>query len=309
MPAFAADEAKTIEPAAWGSDHVGQPLPEYVTGDECLFCHRDEAKWSSNRHQLTLRLADTEPPLIDLLRSTKDLEPLAKEVELLLGGPRAVRFLKKSREYGKLDLLSVKAVPARDGNAAHVEHADSPHWDPKTFGTSCAGCHTTAVDPATHAFSALSLDCYACHGHADLAHSDDPSLMLLSKKRNDPPRVVISICGQCHLRGGKSQSAGLPYPNNFVAGDNLFRDFAVDFSNEHLANLNPADRHVYENARDVVIRGQERVTCLSCHNVHQQSSAKHIRVRNAAICTNCHNPAGPKSAVKRYNIHSATCAY
>ena len=31
-----------LDPAAWGSDHVGKPVPEYVTGDECLFCHRDD---------------------------------------------------------------------------------------------------------------------------------------------------------------------------------------------------------------------------------------------------------------------------
>src|SRR5579872_4522958 len=27
--------------AGWGADHVGAPTPEYATGDECLFCHRD----------------------------------------------------------------------------------------------------------------------------------------------------------------------------------------------------------------------------------------------------------------------------
>src|SRR5437867_3363684 len=26
---------------AWGSDHIGKPLPEFASGDECLFCHRD----------------------------------------------------------------------------------------------------------------------------------------------------------------------------------------------------------------------------------------------------------------------------
>ena len=31
-----------LNPAAWGSDHVGRPLPEYVTGEECLFCHRKD---------------------------------------------------------------------------------------------------------------------------------------------------------------------------------------------------------------------------------------------------------------------------
>ena len=36
----AADGERQVDPAAWGSDHVGQAMPAYVTGDECLFCHR-----------------------------------------------------------------------------------------------------------------------------------------------------------------------------------------------------------------------------------------------------------------------------
>ena len=42
----------TLDPAGWGSDHVGQPVPEYVDGNECLFCHRNDVgvTWSDNRH-------------------------------------------------------------------------------------------------------------------------------------------------------------------------------------------------------------------------------------------------------------------
>src|ERR1700694_3004059 len=29
------------DPAVWGSNHIGKPIPEYVHGDECLFCHRN----------------------------------------------------------------------------------------------------------------------------------------------------------------------------------------------------------------------------------------------------------------------------
>src|SRR5712692_8649045 len=48
---------KPLDPAAWGKDHVGKPVPEYVSGDECLFCHRNDIGpgWSKNRHSLTVR--------------------------------------------------------------------------------------------------------------------------------------------------------------------------------------------------------------------------------------------------------------
>ena len=121
--------------------------------------------------------------------------------------------------------------------------------------------------------------------------------------------MVISICAQCHIRNGKSAISGLPYPNNFVAGDNLFRDFRADFSDEALKTLNPADRHVLENIRDVVMRGEENVTCLSCHDVHKQSSKKHHRVARGDICVNCHYATGSLKERTSYEVHSSLCGY
>ena len=55
--------------------------------------------------------------------------------------------------------------------------------------------------------------------------------------RRDDVRAITSICAQCHVRFGKSRSTGLPYANNFIAGDNLFQDFAADFAKVDDANL------------------------------------------------------------------------
>jgi cytochrome c553 len=109
--------------------------------------------------------------------------------------------------------------------------------------------------------------------------------MLLSKKRRDTPEVVISICAQCHLRGGKSKSTGLPYPNQFVAGDNLFHDFQVNFALADDQSLNAGDRHVYRSARDVAVNGLD-TTCLDCHNAE-----------------------GPRKVVKTYTVRSSLCDY
>src|SRR5438105_4008947 len=46
----------------FAQDHVGKPLPEYVTGDECLFCHRVQVAdtWQQNPHARTVRPATVE---------------------------------------------------------------------------------------------------------------------------------------------------------------------------------------------------------------------------------------------------------
>ncbi|HLJ96911.1 MAG TPA: hypothetical protein VKU02_27350 [Gemmataceae bacterium] len=302
---------QALNPAAWGSDHVGKPVPEYVTGDECLFCHRADVgpAWTKNRHQRTVREAETDSAPLAALKNELSLQPFAGEVKLLLGGKRQVRYLKPAKGYGKLELLSVAWTPGTPTQASKLLSLDQPHWDPQKFNDACAGCHATGVDSKNRTFSSLSLDCYVCHGDASLAHSKDPSLMLLAKQRRDPARMVISVCAQCHARTGHSGSTGLPFSNNFVAGDNLFRDFQVDWSPARIAALNPADRHVLENVRAVVLGGKEDVTCLTCHDVHKQSSLKHHRVAPGEICLNCHDSTGSKKVRKSYEVHSATCGY
>src|SRR5436190_66972 len=76
-------------------DHVGKPVPEYVHGDECLFCHRNDIGngWQKNAHGTTVRQREDAPELV------KKLNPPA-EVEFFLGSRHHVRFLKKSG-YGQ----------------------------------------------------------------------------------------------------------------------------------------------------------------------------------------------------------------
>ena len=300
-----------LDPADWGSDHVGKPIPEYVTGDECLFCHRMDVgpTWPANRHNLTLRPPRSDEAAVQALKEAPGLRGMADEVKLLLGNSERVRFLKRSDGYGKLDLHSVEWQPPSPGEDGRLVVTESPHWDAAAFGNRCAGCHTTAVDSKTRAFSALALDCFTCHGDVPLAHSKDGRLAHLGKKRTEPAAVTASICGQCHLRDGTSVSTGLPYPNNFVAGDNLFRDFKVDLSPETIAQLNPADGHVLDNIRHVVLLAKEEMTCLTCHDVHSSSTRKHHRLAKQDYCWHCHNPTGSMKDRKPYEVHSKACGY
>jgi cytochrome c553 len=318
VPALAAgtDAASTNSRGAadWG-DHVGAPLPEYVTGEECLFCHRDDwgNRWAKNYHQLTVRPADAKSPAMKALAADPEMKNFVSDASYLLGTRREIRFLKRSSAYGKFELLSAAYASAAPGASSRKVHGKltetkGVHWDQRTFAKSCAGCHTTAVDPQTHAFSAISLDCYACHGVVDLRHSKDPKLVAFGKGSPDPPRMQLANCAQCHLRTGKSKKSGLPYPTNFVVGDNLFRDYQVDLSDAALAQMNPGDRHVAQNVREVQ-QGKSTTTCISCHNIHGQSSTKHRQIAEGATCVSCHEPGVPKSKVTKYEVHSPLCEY
>lgn len=255
-----------------GQDHVGKPVPEYVTGDECLFCHRVKVAdtWQQNPHARTVW-------------------PNEKGEYFI--GSKLGRPLRKAG-YGKFDILE----------------PDRKTWNKDKFAVQCAGCHSTAVDPSTRAFATSALDCYTCHGVVDPNHTQNITLVRFSSKYPKNASEIISVCGSCHLRGGKSRSSGLAYPNNFVPGDNLFQDFEVDLAQANNANLNPGDRHVYQTVREV-LKNSSTVTCLSCHAIHSDSSAKHKRVLTSAICEPCHNAQGPKSVVKKYEVDSDLCEY
>jgi hypothetical protein len=299
-----------LDPAAWGNDHVGKPVPEFVTGDECLFCHRKDvgASWNENRHQRTVREISREPAMLDALRRNSAFGGAAREITHVLGDRRRLRFLKATGRYGELALLSAQWAPPTARSPGTWLHAEHVRWDTRQFGATCAGCHATAVD-ASGTFAAISLDCYVCHGVPAAGHTEDGRQVLLARPRRDPARVVASICGQCHVRTGKSRSTGRPFADNFVPGDNLFRDLAVDWSPAALAALNPADGHVVQNVRDVVVAGRNDVTCLSCHDVHSQTTERHRTVLPGDLCLHCHHATGPKTVRPAYTVHSATCGY
>jgi len=308
--ATAAPADKRLDPAAWGGDHVGQSVPQYMESGECLFCHRVQlgVSWHKNKHNLTIREAGPEEPALSALRADAATKGLAGEVQLILGDNRVQRFLKRAQAYGKLDMLTAQATLGRT-RRAKIEGAAKARWDSDVFALECAGCHATAVDPETHAFAMASIDCFSCHGDAPDDHANDAKLMPLAKARQDSPAVVTSICASCHVRFGKSKSTGLPYPTNFVAGDNLFKDFQVDFSVLDDGKLNPADAHVMDNIRDVVVYGRETVTCLSCHDVHNGTSKKHRELPVAKSCQHCHDAGDPIKGHKEYEVHSARCQY
>ncbi|HEY1602484.1 MAG TPA: hypothetical protein VGG64_22970 [Pirellulales bacterium] len=301
---------KSIDPAAWGTDHVGEPLPEYMESGECLFCHRNEVgvTWGKNKHNRTIREAEPKEPAVIALRADPAAKEIAEQVELIMGDSRSNRFLKRAAAYGKLEMLSTGAVLSRTGRA-RLDRTDKLHWDAEIFAKECAGCHATAVDPETHAFAALSLDCYTCHGDSPAEHANDPKMMPLAKVRHDSAAAVTSICAQCHIRFGKSKSSGRPYPNNFVAGDNLFKDFQVDWALADDPKINPADRHVLDNVRNVVLHGQETMTCLSCHEVHIGSTKRHRDVPDQKYCLHCHEAGKSKKEHIPYEIHSSRCKY
>jgi hypothetical protein len=213
----------------------------YPTGDSCLFCHRNDigSTWLDNAHAWTTRPAG-EPPVV---------ANLPQDATHVIGNEH-YRALKQNG-YGKLSLNSIGGQV----------------WQDKVFEKDCAGCHTTAVDPDTGQYSSVGLDCYSCHGNVPDDHATRKNTALLAKGRKAEPKEIVSICGSCHLRGGRSRATGRPYPHAYVAGDDLFKDFDIDRALAVQSQLDEADTHVHVKTR-AVLEGKSTKTCVDCHRVH-----------------------------------------
>lgn len=297
-------------PAAWGDIHVGEDLPPYEDGSECLFCHRADiaASWKSDPHRQSVRDLDPDSPLVrSVVGPFVAAAGQAFEITAVVGSKSVLRFLRPNGNRGRFSLFQ-SALEGRPGSERRLTRTEGAAWDDDKYARRCAGCHSSAVDTKSWTFAAPSLDCYSCHGEVSSGHVSDVSLVLLSKERQSA-RQVTSVCGSCHIRSGVSATTGSPFANQFVAGDNLFRDLQVDLSDAALAVLNPGDRHILENVRQVVQRGDPRVSCLSCHRVHSPSTRAHQDLPREPPCLTCHESSEPHWRVEEYEVSSAVCEY
>src|SRR5262249_17572328 len=127
-PLASSDPPRRLDPAAWGSDHVGQPIPGYSTGGQWLFCHRGVgATWVANPPHLTIRDVDEQSPALTALRQLPG--GIADEIKLVLGDQRRQRFLKPAKGYGQLELLSAEWAPPRKDEPGKLISTANPHWD------------------------------------------------------------------------------------------------------------------------------------------------------------------------------------
>src|SRR5215813_1370059 len=125
---------QSVDPKAWGGNHAGKPIPEYVHGDECLFCHRNDIgpTWQKNAHGLTVRQREDAPELTRMLESQSALAEVAKQIEYFLGSRHRVRFLKKEG-YGKFTTLNTQAALGGAGQAVKLIDHEKLAWDKEKF--------------------------------------------------------------------------------------------------------------------------------------------------------------------------------
>jgi predicted CXXCH cytochrome family protein len=208
------------------------------------------------------------------------------------------------------------------------------------WNDNCIYCHNVGPNPgletATGRFDShvaeLGIACEACHGPGGrhVAHNANPvrryALHLGSGR--DPtiahpgrlsPARGADVCGRCH---GQRLAADIGrvhrHGDAFVPGDSLWdhsrplhRDttlngeagvFAARFWNDGTPRLTAYE---YQGLLDSPCHARGRLTCESCHAMHESDPAGQMRRDRGgdAMCTQCHERLDDAAALRAHTRH------
>jgi tetratricopeptide (TPR) repeat protein len=149
------------------------------------------------------------------------------------------------------------------------------------------------------------IDCQRCHGpgsaHVKAADSPDESPEAIRNSIVNPGRLTrerqMDICMQCHLETSSS-----PLPHSILKIDRgvfSYRpgeplpDYELSF--DHKAGTGFDDRmEVAQQAyrlRKSACFLKSRMTCITCHDPHQELTGREATMHYVAVCVGCHSTA------------------
>jgi hypothetical protein len=275
-----------------------------LTGSaSCFDCHDEEgADWKTSRHASTFRPATVEnEDQLSTLGACSDMS-----VTHVLGGHHQLRFLveKPDAPWGQGRFLALPCAFSVDSGSMEMHHADD--WRMLPFETSCAHCHVTRQSQ-DFSFTETSVGCEACHGPGS-AHVADPTKANTFTFAGRSAAEEVTVCGSCHLQGGKSTRTGFNFPDGWVPGASLFDDYQFDWASlDHPTEAEAIDVHQKLLIREVVVDGTSDMRCTSCHQLHGMSHQKHESLPRQTYCLTCHQPETYK--LKEYRQSCPVCEF
>jgi hypothetical protein len=299
---------------------------EYITSEGCKECHEEIFdQWKLSSHARMLRNAKEDPSAIEADNFSEEIPFTKDDIEYALGSHWIQKYL--TRIDGELYILP------KFWNIVKQEWEPYSiwNWRNRPYSHHCNWCHSVGYDTETRTYVEESIGCEACHGPGKKhAESGEPADIVnpakLSKVRAD------MICESCHTDGKDRSTKTYPFPDGFVAGEDLtnyYTDFFVPKPGSkgwYKGEMSYLERHrmflfwqtrFYSNARSCEVCEFDRQInkkvkggymtrdeyCGTCHGdilsefkSHSNHSPKDVR------CIECHPPSLDATG-ERYSIH------
>ncbi len=322
---------------------------EYKSSNYCNLCHTQEDTWYTSAHAQMVKPPSDEAIAGDL-GATEALtitwpdgaeRPIvAEDITLVLGGRYVQQYVSVITDADgntRFYVLPVQwNVPQTDEQIGtwtpyHAEDWQAPERD---WRVACAGCHTTGLDGAIAADTAvfafldtwnsgaveLNVGCEACHGPGDTHMADAETIV---------NNIDVQVCGQCHLQG-QSPDGDHGYPVGYQPGlaldESVYVPAAADDDTvwwptghaqtynqygEWLTSMHGQGKplNVPECAGCHTTRSNDGasftggVTCLGCHTPHGETPVDddpldHMLTQDTySLCVDCHNSLTPEGDV------------
>ena len=300
------------------------PAPRtYVDEALCLNCHRETGKtYHSSAHALTSslpsddsikghfepglnRMSTSDPSLSFVMTragneyfETAIIATPAKTVERRERIDIVVGSGRKGQTYLYWDQDRLFELPVSCWIQTR-EWMNSPGYPDGTAnfsrGTSdrCLECHTTsfvAQSPPRNRFKpdslVLGISCQKCHGpgSAHIAQTQRGAVSITGSGIVNPAKLSrerqMDLCSLCHAGVGQPKAVPLSY----TAGDVLAKYLVVAKAAPR-SRIDPHGSQVQTLTQSKCYRQSATLTCLTCHDVHQQNRSAQSYAKN---CLTCH---------------------
>jgi predicted CXXCH cytochrome family protein len=309
----------------------------YLGRDVCAGCHADIAKtqaqtamartWQGitpqpfpvNRSEQHSEGAD--PAISYLIRRTAEglsyqvhlpeAQPLTMPIEKTMGGQRhGLSFLAR---LGSLDGLLLPRTPLIETRYLHYNPSNnlalSPGFDkekPTTYETAlgrvltpnfekkCLTCHGEPRTVGTHMETGVT--CENCHGPGR-SHLDALGKKSTQKGILNPAKFPVSEqmqpCSQCHAGFSKIQD---PLPNDLLISDQVTALSNSECWRQSSGQITCVNCHnPHQDAPQAVLVARSEKTCLQCHSETMSNHAAICPVNRASGCVGCHMPESRSS--------------
>lgn len=177
--------------------------------------------------------------------------------------------------------------------------ADHPSFS-RVIRSGCLYCHTGHMEnPKVHGFrhkiTETAIGCERCHGPGELhvnLHLDDIEPL------TDIDRTIVNpvhlsrelseaVCAQCHLNGDVQSTVRGRSPHDFRPGLPL-HEYRLEFRTAQSdADMRVAG-HVEQLHGSLCYQKSGSLTCVTCHQPHEDLQPGERFTRHRSTCINCH---------------------
>ncbi len=218
-------------------------------------------------------------------------------------GRHGQTFLVETNDFLVESPLTWYSSRATWGMSPGYDLAENPGFE-RAIGEGCLYCHAgqaEAIDASLHKihFRELAISCERCHGPGSLhlaRHNNREPLGPRSGREIDwmivnpadlSRELAESICQQCHLATDTKVRARGREPTDFRPGLPL-QDFLHAFVLERPDEVMSVVGHVEQMHRSPCYQGSETLSCLTCHNPHDEPRPEERLEYYKAHCLECH---------------------